>query len=59
MGAGKTTYGKRFARDINYAFLDLDQKIEADYGKTIAEIFRTPCGEEPPRQRGKTRFRKP
>ena len=39
MGAGKTTYGKRLARDINYHFIDLDQKIEAEQGKTIADIF--------------------
>ena len=39
MGAGKTTYGKRLARDINYNFIDLDQKIEAEQGKTISEIF--------------------
>jgi len=39
MGAGKTTYGKRLARDIKYNFLDLDQKIEAEQGKTISEIF--------------------
>lgn len=39
MGAGKTTYGKRLAHDIKYNFLDLDQKIEAEQGKTISGIF--------------------
>lgn len=46
MGAGKTTYGKRLAREINYTFLDLDHKIEADYGMTIAEIFAAKGEEE-------------
>lgn len=49
MGAGKTTYGKRLAHDINYKFIDLDQKIEADFGKTISEIFA---------EKGESEFRK-
>jgi len=49
MGAGKTTYGKRLARDIKYNFIDLDRKIEADCGMTIPEIFA---------QKGEEEFRK-
>ena len=42
MGAGKTTYGKRLARDINYNFIDLDQKIEArPLPKSLPNVART------------------
>ena len=37
MGSGKTTVGKQLARDLNREFVDLDQRIEAVSGKTIAE----------------------
>lgn len=39
MGSGKTTYGRRLARQINHAFLDLDQRIEETTGKTVNELF--------------------
>ena len=39
MGAGKTTVGKTFAKNIGYAFLDLDQWIEDKEAKKIVDIF--------------------
>jgi len=38
-GSGKSTFGKEVAQKMNYAFLDLDDKIIAYEQKTIAEIF--------------------
>ena len=38
-GAGKTRAGRLIAKVINYRFIDLDEAIEADTGKTIAQIF--------------------
>ncbi len=49
MGAGKTTYGRRLARDIKYNFIDLDHAIEAEQGKTVSQIF-AEYGEERFRQ---------
>ncbi len=40
MGCGKSSLGKRLARKLEYDFLDLDQEIEKQTGKTITEIFR-------------------
>jgi shikimate kinase len=40
MGAGKSTVGAILAHDLNWRFLDLDQVIEADCQRTVAEIFR-------------------
>ena len=40
MGAGKTTVGQALARLLGFEFLDLDQSIEAQTGKTVSEIFR-------------------
>ena len=39
MGAGKTTLGKAFARDLNIPFVDLDWYIEERYHKTVSELF--------------------
>ncbi len=39
MGAGKTTLGEAFASALGIGFLDLDQYIEAQQGKTIRQIF--------------------
>ena len=39
MGSGKSTLGKKLAAKLNLTFLDLDQLIEEQEGKTIAEIF--------------------
>jgi shikimate kinase len=40
MGSGKSTIGPIVANTIGYEFVDLDGLIEADTGKTIAQIFR-------------------
>lgn len=39
MGCGKTTHGKRLAKNLNYRFIDLDQWIENRSELTVAEIF--------------------
>ena len=39
MGSGKTTCGKQIARMLDYDFLDIDQWIVQQEGKTIPEIF--------------------
>jgi shikimate kinase/3-dehydroquinate synthase len=41
MGSGKSAVGKRLAQRLGYRFEDMDQRIEAKQGCTIAEIFRT------------------
>lgn len=40
MGAGKTTVGRRAAELAGAEFLDLDQLIEGEAGRTIPDIFR-------------------
>jgi shikimate kinase len=39
MGSGKTTIGKRLAKDLGLQFIDLDAFIENRYRKSILEIF--------------------
>ncbi len=39
MGAGKTTLGKQLASTLGWHFLDLDEKIEGEEGKPVAELF--------------------
>lgn len=39
MGSGKSTAGKKLASKLGMDFLDLDEHIEKEYGKTIPEIF--------------------
>ena len=39
MGAGKTTVGREIAKELNCKFADTDALIEADQGKSVAEIF--------------------
>lgn len=39
MGAGKSTTGKCLAELLGYEFVDLDQKIVAREGRSIADIF--------------------
>ena len=39
MGAGKTRVGKRLSEYLNLPFIDTDQEIEAETGKTISELF--------------------
>lgn len=38
-GAGKSTFGEKFAQVLEYDFVDLDIYIEKKAGKTIAQIF--------------------
>lgn len=45
MGAGKTTLGKAFAREMKVPFIDLDWYIEERFHKTIRELF-TERGED-------------
>jgi shikimate kinase len=40
MGSGKTTLGKRLARRLEYAFVDLDHELEESEGVSIPELFR-------------------
>ncbi len=44
MGAGKTRVGRRLAERLALPFVDTDHEIEAETGKTIAELF-TQIGE--------------
>jgi shikimate kinase len=39
MGAGKTAVGKRLAKRLGYRFEDMDRRIEARAGATIAAVF--------------------
>lgn len=39
MGAGKSTVGKRLAKNLHVAFIDLDQEIEKSTGLSISQIF--------------------
>ena len=39
MGAGKSEVGRRLARLLGWQFVDLDQRVEARSGVTIAELF--------------------
>ena len=40
MGTGKTSLGKMLAAKLGCAFVDLDQKIEADADMSIPDIFK-------------------
>jgi shikimate kinase len=39
MGAGKTSVGRRVARQLGREFLDSDDQVEARTGRTVREIF--------------------
>jgi shikimate kinase/3-dehydroquinate synthase len=39
MGSGKSAVGRRLAQRLGYRFEDMDARIEARAGRTIAEIF--------------------
>ncbi len=39
MGSGKSTIGKKLARKLNLAFIDLDKYIEAKQSASISELF--------------------
>jgi shikimate kinase len=38
-GSGKTSLGKQLAKLMNLPFLDLDEELEREYGKSIPEMF--------------------
>jgi len=40
MGAGKSSVGRALGQRLNWVFEDLDDRIEAREGRTVAEIFR-------------------
>ena len=40
MGAGKTTVGRALGQRLNWIFEDLDDRIAAREGRSVAEIFR-------------------
>ncbi|MCE7039527.1 shikimate kinase [Dyadobacter sp. CY312] len=39
MSSGKTTLGKKLARQLGYRFIDLDKQIEHDQGMDIPSLF--------------------
>lgn len=39
MGCGKTTIGKRLAKNLGWDVIDMDSRIENRYRKTIPDIF--------------------
>jgi shikimate kinase len=45
MGCGKTTQGKKLAKEIGYYFIDLDDYISNQYDLTITDLFKE-VGEE-------------
>ena len=45
MGSGKTTVGRLVAARLGYAFLDLDERIQARRGLSVQQIFQS-AGEE-------------
>ncbi len=48
MGSGKTKIGRKLAEALAFSFVDLDDRIEEESGRSISEIFR---------QEGESRFR--
>lgn len=49
MGCGKSTFGKKISKKLNYRFVDTDKWIEKQQGQTISAIFAAQ-GEEAFRQ---------
>ena len=39
MGAGKTTVGRKLAKEMNLSFIDLDLYIEGRYHRSIRQLF--------------------
>ncbi len=56
MGAGKTTYGRKLAKNIGYDFYDIDQEIEGDIGHAVSWIFEN-IGEKEFRKMEETKIR--
>ena len=56
MGAGKSSVGRQLARRLGAEFIDVDDRIEADAGKTVEEIFSTE-GEKTFRERERKAIR--
>jgi shikimate kinase len=40
MGAGKTSVGRALSKHLGWAFVDLDDRVQARERRTVAEIFR-------------------
>lgn len=40
MGCGKSSFGKRLAKKLEYPFLDLDEEVERKTGQSIDDLFR-------------------
>ena len=40
MGCGKTTQGKKLAKEMGYYFIDLDEYIANKFVKNITDIFK-------------------
>lgn len=40
MASGKSTFGKRVAKELEYKFIDTDKEIERQEGKKISQIFK-------------------
>ena len=45
MASGKTTIGRLLAHELGWAFADVDEDVEAEQGRSIADIFDT-AGED-------------
>ncbi len=39
MGCGKSSFGRRLAKKLDYLFVDMDDEIEKKTGKTVEDIF--------------------
>lgn len=40
MGCGKSTFGKKLAKKLDWTFVDMDDFIESQEGMTIGELFK-------------------
>ena len=47
-GSGKSTIGAALSKQLNFSFIDIDERIEQNEGKSITEVFT---------QKGEGRFR--
>ena len=56
MGSGKSHTGKSLAQLLNVDFIDLDEQIETNAGKSIADIFET-SGEDTFRKMEQTQLK--